>query len=89
MKLLLNIFGWITVIYTIFAVIFTLLTTYLFIYIPFFTNYFSIQIGLLMTMLFLGMRFAFYERGRKRTIYVSLCLFFIMGCIFFIFSSVH
>ncbi|WP_040212411.1 hypothetical protein [Clostridium polynesiense] len=89
MKLLLNILGWISVIYTIFAVIFTILTTYLFVYIPFFKDYFSIQIGVLMTMIFLALKTLVYERGRKRIIYLSLCIFFIIACIFFIFSSVH
>ncbi len=89
MKKLLDIFGWIAVIFTICSVIFTLLTTYLFIYIPFFNGYYTMQIGILMTMIYLALRYFFFEVGKRRLIYVAISLFFIACCIYFIFSGVH
>ncbi len=83
MKKLINYISWISVLFTISTIILTLLTTYQFAYIKYFSNYYAVQTGLCLTMIFWAIRFWNWDNLDSRVAYSLICISIAAGSIFF------
>ena len=91
MKKLISLLGWVSVFLTILALIFTWLTTYQFTY-RFqgnFSNYFLLELCLLVTMFFLGLKFLFKGENNRNLMYTILCILIATGTIIFMYMKVY
>lgn len=89
MRKTVNLLGWSCVFFTILATIFTLLSTYQFIYIKYFDNYHTLQWGLFLTLIFLGIKMFNFKDNIKGFKYSFLCIVMAVGVAFFILIDVY
>lgn len=83
MKRIINLLCIISGAITCLLVICTFLTSYHFLYVGFIFNYYiPMQIGLIMTFIFLAIRFIINEHGRNRIIYSTICAIIALTFIF-------
>jgi len=91
MKKLISLLGWVSVFFTILALIFTWLTTYQFTYWfqGHFSNYYMLQLCLLVTMFFLGLKFLFIGENNRNLMYTILCVLIATGTLIFMYMKVY
>lgn len=84
-----NILSLIAAFLTSLTIIFTLLTTYQFVYInQLFNSYYPIQLGIFITMALWGVRFSFYENGKRKYGYSIICCLIAVSALIFMYMYV-
>lgn len=88
MRRTVDLLGWVSVVLTINSLILTLLTTYSLGYIKYFNTYYTLQWCIFFTMIFWAVKLYYVDTGKHRLVYPSICLFFALCSIFFMFNKV-
>lgn len=89
MRRVTNIFGWMSVIITIIALILTFLTTYKIVYVKYFDTYFTLQWCITVTMLIWGINFFEFNIKSRKISYSIMCILIAVCNTFFIFMKVR
>ncbi|MBA5850863.1 hypothetical protein H2684_05950 [Clostridium sp. cel8] len=89
MKNTLSLLGWICVIFTTVALVLTLLTTYQFVYIKYFSNYYTLQLSMVVTMIIWSINMAVLRKNFKNILYPLTCVLIAGITIFFMYMKVY
>ncbi len=81
---------WISIIFTIIAIIGVFLSTHNIFYVKFFSNYYAVQSSVSLTMFLLATKFYFFENIKiKKFVYSLICLSLSIVSIFFMILNVY
>lgn len=89
MKNTINLLGWIGVIFTILALILTLLTTYQFTYVKYFSDYYTLQWSIFITMIIWAINMIVFRTSFKNVIYPLTCVLIACVTMFFMYMKVY
>lgn len=89
MKKVINLFRWVAVVFTVFALVLTLLTSYQFTYIKYFDSYYTLEWSIFFTMVFFGISMFDNKFKLKNIIYSLCCMVIAAGTMFFIYMKVY